>query len=155
MIRIRWETDYGVILLSYLAQDPMGRVHTAREAAEWSHLPLPIVSKILKTLSREGILVSHRGVYGGYSLAGRPEDISLAKVVQALEGPIGITECASHPGSCDKETGCPVRVNWVRISRAFRESLEKISLSEMLAPPAPSSLISLGTLTRGATNEGA
>ena len=147
MIRIRWETDYGLVLLGYLVHQPQPGVHTAREVAEWARLPLPMVSKILKTLAREGILVSHRGVKGGYSLAQHPEQISLAEVVQALEGPIGITECASHPGACDMERGCPVRVNWVRISQAFRESLEKISLSEMYASPPPP-LIRLGEAER-------
>jgi len=137
MIRIRWETDYGLILLGYLSQDPGIRVRTAREAADWAGLPLPIVSKVLKTLAREGILVSHRGVRGGYTLAHPADQITLFEVIQALEGPIGITECTSHPGACDKETGCPVRINWVRINQAFRESLDKILLSEMFTPPSP------------------
>jgi FeS assembly SUF system regulator len=147
MIRIRWETDYGLILLGYLVQNVDGGVRTAREIAAWAHLPLPMVSKILKSLAREGILVSHRGVKGGYTLGHRPDEISLAEVIQALEGPIGITECASHPGHCEKEGGCPMRPNWVRISQAFRESLEKIPLSEMYAPPPPP-LIRLGDAGR-------
>lgn len=134
MIRIRWETDYGLILLGYLVKDAPSKVHTAREVSEWAHLPLPIVSKILKILAREGILLSHRGVKGGYSLALPAEQITLAQVVQALEGPIGITECASRPGVCDMERACPMRVNWMRISEAFRESLDKIPLSDMYAP---------------------
>jgi len=141
MIRIRWETDYGLILLGYLSQDPRIRVRTAREVADWAHLPLPIVSKILKTLAREGILASHRGVRGGYTLAHRPDQITLFEVIEALEGPIGITECSSHPGVCDMETGCPVRIHWVKISQAFRESLDKIPLSEMFASPSPAPLL--------------
>ena len=137
MIRIRWETDYGLLLLGHLVQcAPDGSVRTAREIARSSDLPLPIVSKILKTLARRGILISHRGVKGGYSLSQPPERLTLAEVVQALEGPIGITECASHPGACEKESGCPLRPNWLRISSAFRETLEKISLSEMFSLPS-------------------
>lgn len=141
MIRIRWETDYGLILLGHLVQHARdGGVKTAREVAEWSGLPLPMVSKILKTLAREGILVSHRGVKGGYSLSHPPEQTSLVDVIQALEGPIGITECASHPGICEKEHGCALRANWVRISGAFRETLSKITLSEMYDFPPPTLL---------------
>jgi len=141
MIRIRWETDYGLLLLGHLVQCASdGSVRTAREIAQSSNLPLPMVSKILKTLARNGILVSHRGVKGGYSLAHPPERLNLAEVIQALEGPIGMTECASHPGTCDKESGCPLRANWVRISHAFRETLEKISLSEMFSLPPPALL---------------
>src|SRR5262245_31321884 len=122
MIRIRWETYYGLILLAYLSQHPATtRIRTAREVADWAGLPLPIVSKILKALARAQILASHRGARGGYTLAHQPDEISLFAVVQALEGPIGITECASRPGACQKETGCPMRINWVRISQAFRE----------------------------------
>ena len=134
MIRIRWETDHGLLLLGYLVQRPRDGVHTSREVADWAHMPLPIVSKILKHLARAGILVSHRGVKGGYSLAHDPETITLAEVVQALEGPIGITECASKPGVCEMENGCPTRVNWMRISDAFRDSPSKIPLSDMYAP---------------------
>ncbi len=145
MIRIRWETDYGLILLGYLVQDHDTGVHTAREVAERASLPLPIVSKILKTLAREGILVSHRGVKGGYSLAQRADEITLAEVIQALEGPIGITECASRPGMCEKEPRCPMRINWMKISQAFRESLDRIPLSEMFhPPPATAALLRIG-----------
>ena len=143
MIRIRWETDYGLILLGYLVQHAGQGAHAAREVSEWAGIPLPMASKILKTLAREGILVSHRGVKGGYSLAQSADTISLADVIQALEGPIGITECASHPGACGKETGCPVKPNWVRISGAIRASLEKISLAEMYTPP-PSPIVYVG-----------
>jgi len=141
MIRIRWETDYGLILLGYLSQNPNPGVRTAREAADWAGLPLPIASKILKTLAREGILVSHRGVRGGYTLAQRPDQISVFEVVRALEGPIGITECAVRPGTCEKEMGCPMRINWVKISQTFREALEKIPLSEMFAQTPPASVL--------------
>ncbi len=149
MIRIRWETDHGLVLLGYLVQNAGDGVRTAREIAAWARLPLPMVSKILKTLARERILVSHRGVRGGYTLRQRPEELTLAEVIQALEGPIGITECASRPGTCDKETACAMRVNWVRISQAFRESLEKIPLSEMYAT-SPQTLIRVGTAERRA-----
>jgi FeS assembly SUF system regulator len=143
MIRIRWETDYGLILLGYFVQNGGDGVRTAREIARWASLPLPMVSKILKTLAREGILQSHRGVKGGYSLAQGADVITLAEVIHALEGPIGMTECASRPGTCEKEVGCPMRPNWVRISQAFRETLERIPLAEIYAPPPPA-LIRLG-----------
>lgn len=143
MIRIRWETDYGLILLGFLVQHAGTGAHAAREVSEWTGIPFPMASKILKTLAREGILVSHRGVKGGYSLAQSAESISLADVIQALEGPIGITECAAHPGACRKEMGCPLKPNWVRISGAFRATLEKITLAEMYTPPPPT-LVWLG-----------
>ncbi len=148
MIRITRLTDYGIILLAYLASRPREQVLTARDAAQECRLPVPMVSKILKTLARGGILASHRGVKGGYSLARAPERITVGDIIGALEGPIGITECSSSPGSCEQEPSCPVRINWQRISEAVRGSLEKIPLSEMVGSSrAP--LITLGPAPQG------
>ena len=93
-----------------------------------------MASKILKALAKGGLLVSHRGVKGGYSLAAAADRISIADVIQALEGPIGITECSSNPGSCEQEGFCPVQSNWQRINVAMREALDKIPLSDMIVP---------------------
>lgn len=133
MIRITRQTDYGIILLAYLASRPPDQILTARDAARECHLPVPMASKILKTLAREAILHSHRGVKGGYSLAREPGRITIGDIIGALEGPIGMTECSSSPGSCEQEPLCPVRINWQKISLAVRGALEKIPLSEMMA----------------------
>ena len=132
MIRITRQTDYGIVLLVYLASLPSDSILTARDAARECRLPVPMVSKILKTLAREGVLVSHRGVKGGYSLARKPVSITIGDIIGALEGPIGMTECSSSPGSCEQEPLCPVRINWQRISHAVRGALEMIPLSEMV-----------------------
>ncbi|MBZ5638750.1 MAG: SUF system Fe-S cluster assembly regulator [Acidobacteriia bacterium] len=137
MIRITRQTDYGIILLAYLASRPPEHILTARDAAQECRLPVPMVSKILKMLAHEGILASHRGVKGGYSLGRLAERITIGDIIGALEGPIGMTECASNPGSCEQEPVCPVRINWQRISLAVRGALEKIPLSEMMASPRP------------------
>jgi FeS assembly SUF system regulator len=110
-MRITRQTDYGILLLTQMAARPPQEVHTARDASARSGLPLPMVSKILKSLARSGILVSQRGVKGGYSLARRAERISIEEIIRALEGPIHITECTHGPGNCDQEQGCPTRVN--------------------------------------------
>jgi FeS assembly SUF system regulator len=134
MIRITRQTDYGILLLSLMASGPLDEVHTAKQAAEQAKIPLPMASKILKALAKGGLLVSHRGVKGGYSLAASAEHISLAAVIQALEGPIGITECSFNPGGCEQEGSCPVQSNWLRISLAMRDALDKIPLSDMVVP---------------------
>ncbi len=134
MIRITRQTDYGILLLSRMASHPMAEVHTAKRVAQQSHIPLPMASKILKALAKRGLLVSQRGVKGGYRLAAAAERISLADVIQALEGPIGITECSFNPGGCEQEGCCPVQSNWQRISLAMRDALGRIPLSEMSAP---------------------
>jgi FeS assembly SUF system regulator len=132
MIRITRETDYGIVLLSFMAVMPPEEVVTARDLAARACLTLPMASKILKALARAGLLVSHRGAKGGYGLARRPEEISVADVIAALEGPIGMTECASEAGNCEQEPVCPARRGWRRVSRQMREFLERIPLSDLM-----------------------
>ena len=109
--------------------------HTARDIAGVVRLPLPVVSKILKALARDGLLVSHRGIKGGYGLARRPEDITVAEIIRSLEGPIAVTECTdSVNGECELEVRCPVRTNWHLINQAIYQALERITLAEMTQP---------------------
>ena len=155
MIRITKQTDYGIVLLTYLAAAPERQVN-APELSSETHLPLPMVSKILKVLVREGLLTSHRGVKGGYSLSRPPEEISMAEVVAALEGPIAITECIDVQSGCSHEPICPVRGRWHRINAALREALAGISLAEMAETPRPEpKLVTLGRrpVLAGATQE--
>ncbi|MBI4566478.1 MAG: SUF system Fe-S cluster assembly regulator [Planctomycetes bacterium] len=134
MIRMTRLTDYGIMLLSLFAREPMDATHSARDLAKRSRLPQPTVSKILKLLAHQGVLVAHRGVKGGFTLARKPEEVSVAEIIGALEGPIGLTECTAHPGDCTLESLCPVRSNWIRIHGAVRGALEGITLAEMARP---------------------
>jgi FeS assembly SUF system regulator len=145
MIRITKQTDYGIVLLTHLAAQPDRHVNAPELAAE-TQLPLPMVSKILKLLVREGLLLSHRGVKGGYSLARLPGEITMAEIISALEGPIAITECIEVSSDCSHERLCPVRSNWHRINAAVRGALEGITLAEMTMPLAsPQRLVTLGS----------
>ncbi len=138
MIRMTRVTDYGIVLLTYFARGPEETLHTARDLARDAHLPLPTVNKVLKTLTRHGLLESHRGVKGGYTLARHPEEISVAEIISATEGPVAMTECTvDGPGGCDHESECPVTDNWQRINQAIQEALDGITLAEMTRPLAP------------------
>jgi FeS assembly SUF system regulator len=140
MIRITRMTDYGIVLLTYFARSPEEALHSARDLAREAHLPLPTVNKVLKTLTRHGLLESHRGVKGGYTLSRRPEEISVAEIITATEGPVAMTECTvDTPGACDHESECPVSDNWQRINQAIQEALGGITLAEMTRPVAPCS----------------
>lgn len=134
MFRISKETDYGVLLLTLLARGSESVSISARGLSERSGIPLPMVSKILKLLARGGVLSSERGPKGGYSLTRRPDRISVADVVAALEGPLSITECIEHPGDCRQEATCGVRGNWAVINMVVQEALSKVSLVEMTRP---------------------
>src|SRR5438270_13588885 len=94
MIRLGKLTDYGLVVMSQIAQRPPADLHTARDLAAKCHLPLPTVSKILKTLLQGGLLVSQRGIKGGYSLAREPGLISIAEIISVLEGPVALTACS-------------------------------------------------------------
>ena len=95
MIRLGKLTDYGLVLMTYIAHSHDRSLHTARDLAVESRLPLPTVSKLLKELLQGGLLVSQRGIKGGYSLAREPREISVAEVIAVLEGPIALTECST------------------------------------------------------------
>ena len=143
MLRLTKQADYGIVLMTFCANRP-GRRFAAPELAADTRLPAPTVSKILKLLAREGLLDSHRGAKGGYSLARSPDRISVAAMISALDGPIAFTECIEDtPGECSQESVCRLRGNWQRINQALREALESISLAE-LAGPLPAPLVQLG-----------
>ena len=137
MIRITKTTDYGIVLLTHMADEPERRFN-APELAQEAQLPLPMVSKILKLLARDGLLASHRGVNGGYALSRPPREITVSEVITALEGPIAITECIDDgPGECVQEAVCPLRSNWQLINSAIRGALDGLRLSDMARPLPP------------------
>src|SRR5262250_2698135 len=112
MIRLSRLADYAVVLSGTLAREPE-RYHNAFELAEATLLPAPTVSKILASLARGGITVSHRGAKGGYRLARAPKDISIADIVSAVDGPIALTVCLEQgEGACDVESICQSRHGW-------------------------------------------
>ena len=135
MLRVTKLADYGIVVMTFFAAHNAANSCTARDVAGAVKLPLPVVSKVLKMLAREGLLISLRGAKGGYSLARSPREISVAAIIHALEGPIAITECNDRiHGECGLESGCPVRANWNLINRAIHSALEKITLAEMTQP---------------------
>lgn len=143
MLRITRETDYGIVLLSYMVQEMVQdilqdhtRAYSATQLAKQCHLPLPMVSKVLKTLTQGEVLVSQRGAQGGYSLARPAAMISVADIIEAIEGPIAMTECSvADPQACNYLEHCHVSSHWNRINEAIREALQNISLAEMSKLP--------------------
>ena len=134
MIRLGKMTDYALVLMSQIARRSPSELHTARDLAHECHLPLPTVSKLLKRLL-SGLLASHRGIKGGYSLAREPHLISLAEIISALEGPLALTECSTEiEGLCDLESCCPIKNNQKIISQVLRGALEKVTLSDLIRP---------------------
>lgn len=150
--------DYGVVAMAYIAREPKA-MHQAATVAEATGVPLPSASKLLKAMAREGLLISHRGAKGGYSLARAPEEISVATLVIAMDGPISLADCLiEKPGTCDLEGTCIVRGPWQKISDAIRVALEEVSLADMAAslpgtPRAQSTLAAWATMPQSAAAE--
>jgi FeS assembly SUF system regulator len=135
MLRLNRITDYAVVILSQMARQPGVQV-TATQLALDSAVPPPTVAKLLKDLAKEGVLESHRGVHGGYTLARPPERITVLEIVRALEGPVSLTDCVDGTeGECGVERLCPMRGNWDRVNRAIRAALEGVTLADMALPP--------------------
>jgi len=133
MLRLSKLTDYATVILSHMAKSS-AKMHSAMDVAEATGIALPTVSKILKILVNAKVLVSTRGMKGGYVLARSPELISVADVISALEGPIALTECSiSHEG-CEQASGCGISANWGLINKAIQTALEAVTLADMIKP---------------------
>ena len=146
MLRLTKLADYGIVLLIHFARSEEGSVLPARDLAERSRLPLPTVSRILKGLSSGGILESHRGVKGGYSLARSPERVTVTEIISAIEGPIAMTVCTDgEPTDCEHEASCPAVNRWQVINQAINEALGRVTLAEMATPVPENRLIEIET----------
>lgn len=134
MLRVSKLTDYATVVMTCLAAAGDGVV-SAQALAERARLEGPTVSKLLKQLAQAGLVASSRGINGGYRLARDAGRITIADIVTAIEGPIGMTECSAHAGLCHHEPHCGVRMNWRRINQAIAGALEGVTLADMLQPP--------------------
>jgi len=135
MVRLGKLTDYGLVLLTCMARSHSASLRTARDLAVESKLPISTVSKLLKGLLQSGLLISHRGIKGGYILARDPHEISVLEVIAAVEGPMALTECSTDvSGLCHIETCCPIKTNQQIINQAVRGVLEKVMLSDLANP---------------------
>jgi FeS assembly SUF system regulator len=134
MIRLSRMADYGVVVMTFMAWRHH-ETQTSHQVATGTGLSEATVGKLLKVFARQNLLDSHRGAHGGYELMRKPEDISVAEIVQAIEGPIALTLCVDdHPGRCDVEALCPMRGGWNQINSALREAFEGVSLAAMAFP---------------------
>jgi FeS assembly SUF system regulator len=136
MLRVTKLTDYATVVLTALAARP-DAVLSAAELAERAGLEMPTVAKLLKPLAQAGLVEGFRGTNGGYRLARAASQISLVEIVEAMEGPLGMTECSVHAGACGIEHSCGVRANWRRINDVVADALRSVTLAQMLDTPSP------------------
>ena len=133
MIILSKLADYGVIVATHLAAQP-SRQETAAAIAAATRLPPATVAKLLKAMAHAGLVSATRGAAGGYRLARAPQAVSVAEVVAAIDGDIGMTQCSIHEADCERTTYCPTRPHWAAINRAVGAALSAISLADMLSP---------------------
>jgi FeS assembly SUF system regulator len=155
VFRLNRLTDYAVVVMSQLAlreEETLSAQQLARDTA----VPLPTVSKVLGLLAKDGLIASHRGVAGGYSLAEAPEKITMAAIIQAIEGPIALTACVDGSDDhCASESLCPIRGTWDRVNQAIQGALDSVTLAEMAAafvtfpPSAPVKKAAATSMTTG------
>ena len=135
MFRLNRLTDYAVVMMSQMALAE-GRTRSAQQLSDDTSLPLPTVAKITNALAKAGVIESQRGASGGYNLARAPHEITVAEIIQALEGPIALTACVDGAETtCDVERLCPMSGGWNKVNLAIRNALEGVTLADMSQIP--------------------
>ena len=152
MLRISKLADYGTVVMVYLAHES-GVVHNAKEIATHVSLAVPTVSKLLKLLAAQNLLLSQRGVKGGYMLSRDPSEISVAEIIEAVEGNSGLTECSHKESECFLEDVCAIRGNWRLISNAIYKALASISLVDLAKPVMRETAVDVSQIEKFADDE--
>ncbi len=133
MFRLNRLTDYGVVVLTQMSRNP-NDLRTAPQISQETGVPLPTVAKLLSALAHEHLIESHRGATGGYTLNRPAAEISVAEIIQALEGPIALTACVEGSADdCGVAALCPMRGNWDRVNKAIYGALSEVTLADMAA----------------------
>jgi FeS assembly SUF system regulator len=132
MIKLTRLSDYAVVVLSLLSRE-QGGVMTAAVLAEKTGIPEPTVAKVLKLLAKQDIVVSTRGVNGGYAMEREAHQVTVADLITALEGPIALTACVDgEPEDCTLSELCPLRGGWQKVNTAIKTALSSVTLADLL-----------------------
>ena len=138
MLRLSKKADYALIAMKHLALRGDAGSSSAREIAALYDIPIELMAKVLQRLVRRGLLVSHQGTRGGYHLSRAPLQISVADVIQAIEGPVTVTACSTDEGQCEQFSKCNVRDPLYRVRERILAALGECTIAELAAdPPAP------------------
>jgi FeS assembly SUF system regulator len=141
MFRLSKLTDYAVVVLVRLASDEArsnapGSVQTSPGLSSATGIPEPTVAKVLKAMAGKGLVTSLRGARGGYRLNRPLDDIPVAQVIEAIDGPIALTACVDG-GDCESQCLCPMRGRWDPVNAAIRAALGAITLADMQSAAMP------------------
>src|ERR1700744_1519096 len=143
MLRLTKKADYGLMALKYLGEQVDGTAHSAKDIAEAYHIPPQLLAKILQTLTKGGLLVSHAGTNGGYALARPASEINAFEVIRAIDGPLFITSCITIHGTCDLHGTCTIKEPLRKVNDSIKDMLSGLSIADLVEPadtslpPAP------------------
>lgn len=131
MLRLSKKSDYALISMKHLATRTDASSSSAREISESYDIPLELLAKVLQRLVRAKLLVSVQGTRGGYRLARHASSISVADVIQAVDGPVTVTACSTDDHNCDQYSKCSVRDPLWKIKNRILDALNTVSVQEM------------------------
>lgn len=136
MLRLTKKADYGLMALKYLAEQTAlcgpGSAQSAKDIAEAYHIPPQLLAKILQTLAKAGLLVSHAGTNGGYSLAKPAAEITAFEVIRAIDGPLFITSCITIHGTCDLAGHCTIKEPLRKVNDSIKDLLSGIRIADLM-----------------------
>ena len=135
MLRLSKKADYALMAMKHLAQKRDVAQTSAREIAENYDIPIELMAKVLQRLVRTGLLVSTQGTRGGYALSRPSTAISVADVIQAIDGPFSVTACSDDKHDCEQYSKCSIRDPLWRIRERIAEALGTVTIAEMAAEP--------------------
>lgn len=148
-LRITKASDYALRAMIHLASLPEDKVVLRNEVADALDIPSSFMAKILRRLVRAKLLDSSRGVHGGFSL-GRPTvEINMLDIVEAVEGPLNLTDCAADPAGCVWSCECPAAAVWARVQDGVKETLRLATLEELVSTPRRKGHVFAGGRSRG------
>ena len=133
MLRLSKKADYALMAMKHLATRPGASSASAREIAEQYDIPVELMAKVLQRLARRGLVTSHQGTRGGYRLSRAASSISVADVIQAIDGPLTVTACSTDAENCGQYSKCSIRDPLWRIKDRIVSALATCSLQEMSA----------------------
>lgn len=155
MLRLSKKADYALIAMKHLATRSDLASASAREIAEQYDIPVELMAKVLQQLARRGLLTSHQGTRGGYQLSRPTTSISVADIIQAIDGPLTMTSCSTEDEQCEQFTKCNVRDPLWRIKDRIVAALATCSLAEIASDtPVEETVVPL-SLTRSTTRPAA
>jgi Rrf2 family protein len=132
MLRLTKKADYGLMALKYLAEQAASGAQSAKDIAEAYHIPPQLLAKILQTLAKAGLLVSHAGTNGGYSLARSASEITAFEVIRAIDGPLFITSCITIHGACDLAGHCTIKEPLRKVNDSIKDLLSGIKIGDLV-----------------------